>query len=66
MTDKEIDAIKVHFQGKRFTSAELREFTGKKNIQCVIDGLSIRSTLVQISKTQFEFLESKGKKYVSL
>jgi len=42
MTEQEIKEIENHFRNTPFTSRELKEFTGKKNVSNLIDCLTLK------------------------
>ena len=42
MTEQEIKRIENHFRNTPFTSRELKEFTGKKNVSNLIDCLPLK------------------------
>ena len=56
MTEQEIKRIENHFRNTPFTSRELKEFTGKKNVSNLIDCLTLKSTLGTVSYGIYQFL----------
>jgi len=56
MTEQEIKRIENHFRNTPFTSRDLKEFTGKKNVSNLIDCLTLKSTLGIVKYGIYQFL----------